>query len=114
MNNKIKLTIGGINYYVSSNESEHYMQDLGDELNRKLTEISNANMSLSTTMSAVLAALDFADERNGALKEIESLKEEIKKANSDAAAARLEVEEARREIERLSRENRQLRLGNKF
>lgn len=112
--NKIKLTIGGINYYVSSNESEEYMQNLEQELNTKLSEISNANSTLSTTMAAVLAALDFADERNSVFREIENLKEELKKSNSDAAAARLEVEESRREIERLSRENRQLRLGNNF
>lgn len=114
MNNKIKLTIGGINYYVTSDEPQETMEQLGKEVNDKIAEISNANMNLSTTMSAVLAALDFADERNQAKSENESLKETIEKTNAESAAARLEVEEARREIERLSRENRQLRLGNKF
>ena len=114
MNNKIKLTIGGINYYVTSDEPQEAMEQLGKEVNDKIAEISSSNMNLSTTMSAVLAALDFADERNQAKAENESLKEAIEKTNSESAAARLEVEEARREIERLSRENRQLRLGNKF
>ncbi len=114
MNNKVKLTIGGMNYYISSDENEEYVEKLGNELNQKIDELTKSNSSLSTTMAAVLSALEFCDERNEARKEVENIKKELKRVNSDAANARLQVEESRREIERLSRENRQLRLGNKF
>ncbi|MDD4700293.1 MAG: cell division protein ZapA, partial [Oscillospiraceae bacterium] len=65
----------------------------------------------STTMVAVLAALEFCDDSLKATAECNSLKMELKRAVEDAACARLEADEARREIERLGRENRLLRAG---
>lgn len=114
MSNKVKLTIGGINYFITSEESEEYMQALGEEVDRKIKETGDSNIRLSTTMAAVLAALDFADERNAARREIDRVKQEMSSVNESLLSVRADLEESRREIERLSRENRQLRLGNKF
>lgn len=111
MANKIRLTVGGIEYTITSNDDESYIRKVGDELNKRLEQLSRHNPFLSTTMVAVLAALDFCDESKKATAECESLKLELKRAVEEAACVRLEADEARREIERLSRENRLLRAG---
>jgi len=107
--NKIKLVVGGMDYLIQSEDSEMYVQNLGSELNRKLEDISKASPFLSTTMAAVLCALDYADEAKKAAADAENLRQQLKGYVEDAAAARLEADEARREIERLSRENQTLR-----
>jgi len=111
MANKIRLTVGGIEYTITSNDEESYVRKVGDQLNRRLEELSRHNPFLSTTMVAVLAALDFCDDATKAITDGDSLKMELKRAVEDAACARLEADEARREIERLGRENRLLRAG---
>ncbi|MEG1886997.1 MAG: cell division protein ZapA [Oscillospiraceae bacterium] len=109
MSNKIRLTVGGIEYTISSDDEETYVRKLGDELNAKLDRLSKHNPYLSTTMVAVVAALEFCDDAKKASTECDKVKIELKRAVEEAACARLEADEARREIERLSRENRTLR-----
>lgn len=111
MSNKIRLTVGGIEYTITSDDEESYVRKVGDQLNKRLDELSRHNPFLSTTMVAVLAALEFCDDSLKATAECNSLKMELKRAVEDAACARLEADEARREIERLGRENRLLRAG---
>ena len=60
MANQIKLTVGGINYTVKSDESAEYLEQLGDELEERLRRITKRNPTISTTMVAVIAALPFA------------------------------------------------------
>lgn len=114
MANKVKINIGGINYFITSEETEEYMVALSEEVDAKIKKIGESNERLSTTMAAVLSALDFADERNIARREIEKAEQKVKDINESLLTVRSDLEESRREIERLSRENRQLRLGNKF
>ena len=109
MQNKIKLVVGGIEYYITSDDEESYMRNIGSELNRRLDKISKKNPYLSTTMVAVFAALDFCDEAKKSQMELDDLRMQIKGYVEDSACARLEADEARREIERLGRENQNLR-----
>lgn len=109
MANKVKLTVGGIDYYISSDEDELYVRSVGDELNRRLDDIAKYNPYLSTTMVAVFAALEYCDETKKAHLQLEELHQQIKGYIEDCACARLEADEARREIERLGRENYNLR-----
>ena len=109
MANKIKLTVGGMDYYIVSSEDEAYVQSLGHEVNRHLEELMRKNNFLSTTMASVLTALDFCDDAKKTARNIDSLKEQVKSATEDAANARMEADEARREIERLNKENQLLR-----
>lgn len=115
MANKVKLCVGGINYYISSDEDEAYVKSIGDELNARLDQIAKYNPFLSTTMVAVFAALEYCDETKKANIELEKLRQQNKEYTEECACARLEADEAKREIERLGRENYNLRqkLNNK-
>ena len=109
MANKIKLVVGGLEYCIMAEEDEAYVRSVGDELNRRLDLLSRRNPYLSTTMVAVLAALDLCDENKKALAEADGLRMQMKEYMEEAACARLEADEARREIDRLNRENQSLR-----
>jgi len=111
MAKKFKLTVGGIDYVIMSDSDEAYVHKMGDELNRALDSLSHAHPYLSTTMVAVLTALEYLDESYRLKDEAENLRIQMKNYVEDAACARLETEEARREIDRLNRENRILRDG---
>ena len=112
MANKIRLTVGGIEYMVMSEEDEIFVRRLGEDLNQKLDDIKQKNRCLSTTMVAVLAALDYSEQLAKSRQECEQLHLQLKHAVEDAVCARLNGQEACREIERLSREIRALRNGS--
>lgn len=112
MVNKIKLVVGGMEFLINTDDNESYVQNLGNELNRRLDTLSRENPYLSTTMVAVLAALEYCDEAKKAHADAENLRQQMKGFVEDAACARLEADEARREIERLNRENQNLRNRN--
>ena len=77
MTGTIQLTVGGITYTVKGEGSEEYLHRMGDELENKLKSITRKNPTLSTTMVAILAALDFLEEAKNAQAEIAKLKDEL-------------------------------------
>ena len=79
MANQIKLTVGGINYTVKSDESAEYLEQLGDELEERLRRITKRNPTISTTMVAIIAALEASDELHKAKAETARLKKELEK-----------------------------------
>ncbi len=109
MANKIRLTVGGIEYMVVSEENEAFVRRLGDELNVKLDEIKGKNRFLSTTMVAVLAALDYSEQLAKSRLECEQLRQQLKQTVEEAVCARLNAQEAQKEIGRLSQELQMVR-----
>ena len=78
-------------------------------LNEQLDNIKKGNPRLSTTMVAVLTALDLCDALDKSETECERLRLQLKKAVEDSACTRFDGEEARREIERLTGEIKALK-----
>ena len=109
MANKIKLIVGNIEYYIDTDDDEAYVQSLGEELNRHLDQLLKKTPFLSTTMAAMLAALEYCDAAKKAKIDAENLRSQMKGYIEDSGTARLEADEARREIERLNKENQSLR-----
>lgn len=64
MDDKIKtvVRIAGQEYRLTGYESEEYMHRVAIYVDRKMTEIGKSYPDLNTTMVAVLAALNIADE----------------------------------------------------
>lgn len=77
MSSEIKLTVGGVNYVVKGDESPEYMKELGNILEEKLSYFIKQNPNLSTTMAAIMVALDCCDEVKKSQLEISSLKAKI-------------------------------------
>lgn len=85
MANKIRLTVGGIKYSIISDDSEEYLRELGRELDLRLDYFAKKNPFLSTTMVAVLAALEGYDNAKKAQLENERLKSEVNRLTCELA-----------------------------
>lgn len=109
MPNTVKLTVGGMELIVNTDDDTAYMQSLGSQINHKISELTRNNPYISTTMAAAFAALEFCDESNKTKINKVELEAKIKELTAELATSRLECDEARREIERLNKENQTLR-----
>ena len=58
---KVRLTICGSSYVISTSESEDYMQNLADRLNLDMNELMASSNSVSITTAAVMTALNYRD-----------------------------------------------------
>ena len=88
MANKVRLTICGSSYVISTNESEDYMQNLAERLNLDMNELMSSSNSVSITTAAIMTALHSRDD---------NMRRQIKDYLEDAASAKMAAEELRRE-----------------
>lgn len=101
---KVKLTICGSSYIVSTTDSEEYVNQLAERLDNDMTEIMTQNPSASVAASAVISALSYLDELNKNASSTDNMRAQIKDYLEDAAKAKLEAENARRQVEKLTAE----------
>lgn len=102
--NRIRLEICGTTYVVSSTDTEPYVTELAERLDKNMNEVLAGNPSASVTTAAVLCALEYLDEWQKAISGADNMRAQIKDYLEDAARAKMSAEESRREIERLKRE----------
>ena len=103
MANKVRLTICGSSYVISTNESEDYMQNLAERLNLDMNELMSSSNSVSITTAAIMTALNYRDELEKASGSADNMRRQIKDYLEDAASAKMAAEEARRENVALKR-----------
>ncbi|HOV27043.1 MAG TPA: cell division protein ZapA [Pseudobacteroides sp.] len=60
--NKVNVRIAGKDYTLVGVESEEYIQKIGLFIDKKMNEIMKINPRLSTSMAAVLTAINIADD----------------------------------------------------
>lgn len=101
---RVKLTICGSNYIVSTTDSEEYVNQLAERLDNDMTEIMTQNPSASVAASAVISALSYLDELNKNASSTDNMRAQIKDYLEDAARAKLEAENTRRQLEKLTAE----------
>lgn len=94
---KVRLSICGSSYVVSTTESESYMQNLADRLNLDMNELMASSKSVSITTAAVMTALNYRDELEKASGSADNMRRQIKDYLEDAASAKMAAEELRRE-----------------
>lgn len=116
--NKVYIRIAGKDYTLVGAESDEYIQKVGLYIDRKMNEITMRNNSLSTSLAAVLTAINVADdffksrekemnitkENQAMCEELEKLKSEnakLKEDNTNLSTknASLQLELAKREAE---------------
>lgn len=115
---KLLVRICGSEYTLVGRETEEYLQKVAFFIDRKMQEIMRTNHKLSTTMAAVLTAMNIADDffkadkaqkEHGAelsykTRELEDLREEVKMLNEDISILKeknnaMVIELARRDAE---------------
>jgi cell division protein ZapA len=116
--NKVVIRIAGKDYTLVGAESDEYIQKVGLYIDRKMNEISMRNSSFSTSLAAVLTAINVADdffksrenesiiskEKEGFREELERLRIEnslLKEENNSLSSKNtaLQLELAKREAE---------------
>ena len=79
MANKVRLTICGSSYVISTNESEDYMQNLAERLNLDMNELMSSSNSVSIkdyledAASAKMAAEELRRENAALRKKVDDL-----------------------------------------
>lgn len=106
---KIKLTIAGEKYNISTDDDLEYVQKLADEIDGAITELVKTNGRISVTQAAVLTTLDYADKYTRSEQTCENLRSQIHDYLEDAAKSRSEAEIARREKDSLAKELKALK-----
>lgn len=116
--NRVDVRIGGVDYTLLGQESEEYIQRVAFYIDKKMNEIMRANNKLSTSMAAVLTAINVADDlfktkvsENNQSQELKRIKQEMEalKAERDRLAEEnallaernsgMQIELAKREAE---------------
>jgi len=105
MRNKVEVKIGGKEYILVGTESEEYIQKVALYIDKKMNEILKANSHLSTSMAAVLTAVNVADDFFKVQDSEGRLRTQLEKLLA-------EVEELNEEIKLLTEENRDLSNKN--
>lgn len=100
--NKVTVKIMDRDYTLISEDSREYMQRVANYVDDKMRETSNGNKKLSTSMVAVLTALNIADELYKVLAEKEELEKRINSPQYELKTARDELDAVVSEYERRS------------
>ena len=104
MDNKVKLTIHGTNFFINTDESVNYTKALGKVIDNRLNEILEGNYRLSMSQATILVALEMADAKAKAEQEIKELREQLKGYLEESAKAKSERDYYKRENERIQTE----------
>ena len=96
---RVDVLIAGKTYTISGYESDEYIQRVGLYVDRKMNEVLRSNNTLSTSIAAVLTALNVADD--------------YFKAHEGELNFKKEIVTSKLEIERLLEENHILEERNK-
>ncbi len=60
--NKLVVNMNGREYTLSSSESREYMLSVADLVDKKMRQVAASDPTMGTTMTAVLAAVNLADD----------------------------------------------------
>ena len=108
--NRVRLVIGGSEYVITSDDDESYITEVAEEVDRAMDQLMQDSSRVSTTMAAVLTALDYCDKYKKESLGSGNLRGQMKDYLEDSSRTRMELDEARREISRLQSEIQSLRM----
>lgn len=108
--NKTVVRIAGKEYNIKSTESDEYIQRVALYLDKKMAKITESNSKLSTSMAAVLSALNVADDFFKLRERAMSMEEELKNQKEKLVSIENEKNRLQNERDALAEELNQLKL----
>ena len=108
--NKVELRIAGKDYTVVGTEPEEYIQKVGLYIDRKMNDIMKINNKLSTSMAAVLTAINVADDYFKCRENEENLKKDLQHAREELKALKEERKRLNDENQAIEARNNDLKL----
>lgn len=108
--NKVELRIAGKDYTVVGVEPEEYIQRVGHYIDKKMTDVMRASNNLSTSLVAVLTAINVGDDLFKCRESELNVKKELKKALEELQSLRDDKQRLLQENSSLSGLNTNLKL----
>ena len=86
MNNKVKLVIRGVSYYINTDESVEYTEGLGKKIDQRLSDLLDGGLRLSVNQATVLVALemDYLEDASKAKSDRDYYKRELERLKTEA------------------------------
>lgn len=100
MKNKVTVSIAGQEYTLVGTEDEAYVRKVASHVDAQVREVEAAGR-MSLVDSAMLAAVNIADQYFKEQETAENLRRQIKETLEESARLKLELSEAKREIFKL-------------
>ena len=109
--NRLKANICGTSYTLVSEESLSYMRDLVAQVDAEMAQIITDDRRMSTTMAAVLTAVQNADKATKESRAADELRLQLKRMVDECEHLKDQLADARAESARLQKELLQLRTA---
>ena len=100
MKNRVTVTIAGQEYTMIADQDEAAVAKIAAHVDTRVTEVLNGS-HLSLADSAILAAMNIAEEYFKEAEASENLRRQLKEYLEEGAKVKSELSEAKREIFRL-------------
>lgn len=110
--NRVKLVIADCDIYVASEDTEEYIRETGARVDEHIRNLKNKSPTMSTTLAAILAALDFCDEATKEREAADNLRSQIKECLDETAKLRAELEAAKKREEEAQQQLKALKALN--
>ncbi len=107
--NRLKANICGTSYTLVSDEPLGYMRELVAQVDEAMTALVENDLHMSTTMAAVLTAVQSTDRANKESEAANALRREMKRAIDEIEQLKDRLAQEKSERDRLQKEIAQLR-----
>jgi cell division protein ZapA len=108
--NKVEVKIAGKVYSIMGLESDEYIQKVALYIDKKMNELLKVNNKLSTSMAAVLTAINVADDFFKLQQNNNELKNELDKLNESLNAIKRNNTKLASDITEIKEKNTALQL----
>ena len=101
--NKVIVRIGGREYAVRGTESEEYIHKVAIYVDKKMEELASKQPPLSTSMLAILTAINLADEvikQKDEIKRLQKEIEQLKNASKPVERERVNIYDLPKKVRR--------------
>ena len=112
--NKVKVVICGKEYSLQTEDDSSYVYSLSRKLEKRISEIVTTNTNISVYSASVMIALSALDEINKTKESMDNLRSQIKEYVDEAGKAKIERDSALREVDRLKDKVKKLEDNMKF
>jgi len=105
------VKINNAEYRIVCEADEEYVRHVAYHVDKKMRELISRDKRLSTSMAAVLTAVNVCDEYMQAQEDNEKLRAQLLKYAEEAGASKLALDKMNAELNRLRAENQSLKMN---
>ena len=105
------VVINNAEYRIVCEADEEYVRHVAYHVDKKMRELILRDKRLSTSMAAVLTAVNISDEYMQAQEDNEKLRAQLLKYAEEAGASKLSLDKLNAEVARLRAENQSVKMN---